>query len=60
MTYTQSLDNIMLCERNLMNCEDAEHTTQNDYLQAFDAFQQAKDYHRAQFGAPTKRNGEWA
>lgn len=59
LTYTQSLDNITLCERDLMLCENAKHNTQEDFLRAFDAFQQAKDYHRNQFGAPTKRNGEW-
>lgn len=61
LTYEESLDQIKLCEHDLMLCEEyGEHITPNDFLRAFDDFQQAKDYHRAQFGAPTKRNGEWA
>ena len=60
LTYEESLDYIMLCERDLNNSEGTEYTGSEDFLRAFDAFQQAKDYHRAQFGAPTKRNGEWA
>lgn len=61
LTYTQSLDHIAKCERDFMLCEDAEYTNQDDFLRAFDAFQEAKYYHLRYFGAhPTKRNGEWA
>lgn len=61
LTYTQSLDQIKLCERDLMLCEGADdYNNQEDFLRAFDAFQEAKYYHLRYFGAPTKRNGEWA
>lgn len=60
LTYTQSLDHVALCERDLINCEGEDYTGSADYLLAFDAFQKAKDYHREQFGSLTKRNGEWA
>ena len=60
LTYTESIEYITFCERDLINSEGAEYTGSDDYLRSFDAFQQAKDYHRAQFGSLTKRNGEWA
>jgi len=53
LTYKQSLDHIALCERDLILCEDTEHSTQEDFLRAFDKYQQAKDWHQAQFGAST-------
>ena len=38
LTYKQSLDHIALCERAFNLCEDAEHSTQEDFLRAFDKY----------------------
>ena len=58
LTQAQSLDHISLCERDLMLCEDAEHSTQDDFLRAFDKYQQAKDWHQRQFGASTNHTNQ--
>jgi hypothetical protein len=47
LTQTQSLDYIALCKRDLILCEDAEHSTQDDFLRAFDNYAHHRPSHPA-------------
>ena len=59
LTYTQSLCNIIAAEAYYeWLCELAE--TDDAIEKALGIFYRAKKTHTALFGAPTKRNGEWA